>query len=128
MHPAENAGMRPHPDAIPNAEAAGVPAEKLVGYALNPEHPRGGDKARVFKAALGYTAENADELMRAIREALPMAPAQDAGATEYGHKYTVDLEITAPAGTAVVCTGWPGHHGESAPRLTSLCVAKPRKP
>lgn len=45
---------------LPNAEFAQVPMEKLVGYALNPEHPVGKHKALIFKAILGITLEDAD--------------------------------------------------------------------
>ncbi|WP_200235400.1 DUF6883 domain-containing protein [Thiohalocapsa halophila] len=41
---------------LPNANQAVVDLEKLRGYCLNPAHPRGRHKARVFAAALGITA------------------------------------------------------------------------
>ena len=43
---------------------------KLTGYCLNPEHPRGKHKARVF-ATLGFTAENAEELAGRCCQQLP---------------------------------------------------------
>jgi hypothetical protein len=46
---------------MPGGDAATVDRRKLTAYCLNPEHPRGKHKARVF-ATLGFTAENADEL------------------------------------------------------------------
>ena len=36
---------------MPGSEAAIVDLAKLTGYCLNPEHPRGKHKARVFAAA-----------------------------------------------------------------------------
>ena len=44
---------------MPDGDVAIVDRQKLTGYCLNPEHPRGKHKARVF-ATLGFTAENAD--------------------------------------------------------------------
>ncbi len=38
---------------LPRAAGAVIPTHKLVEYALNPEHPRGQHKARVFQSALG---------------------------------------------------------------------------
>jgi hypothetical protein len=38
---------------LPGAERATIPTDKLVRYALDPEHPRGRHKARVFASALG---------------------------------------------------------------------------
>jgi len=40
---------------MPDGDAAIVDRQKLTGYCLNPEHPRGKHKARVF-AMLGFTA------------------------------------------------------------------------
>ncbi len=48
---------------LPNGERAAVDLEKLTDYCLNPDHPRGKHKARVFLGACGFAAENA-ELMR----------------------------------------------------------------
>jgi Domain of unknown function (DUF4926) len=53
---------------IPGGDAAIVDRQKLTGYCLNPEHPRGKHKSRVF-ATLGFTAENADELRTALLRA-----------------------------------------------------------
>lgn len=51
---------------MPGGDAAIVDRENLTGYCLNPEHPRGKHKARILAAALGFTAENADELRVAL--------------------------------------------------------------
>lgn len=56
---------------MPDGDAAIADRQRLTGYCLNPEHPRGKHKARVF-ATLGFTAENAD----ALRAALLMAARQ----------------------------------------------------
>jgi hypothetical protein len=40
---------------LPNAEGAEVPPAKLRDYVLNPRHPDGAHKARVFASALGIT-------------------------------------------------------------------------
>ena len=45
---------------LPHGEAAIVDPQKLTGYCLNLEHPRGKHKARVF-ATLGFTVESAGE-------------------------------------------------------------------
>jgi filamentous hemagglutinin len=39
---------------LKNAHRAVVGARKIVDYALNPNHPVGRHKARVFAAALGF--------------------------------------------------------------------------
>lgn len=47
---------------LPNGDRAEIPMQKLIGYCLNPEHPSGKHKARVFESALGITAEDVDVL------------------------------------------------------------------
>ncbi len=47
---------------LPNCEKAFVDIAKLRDYSLNPEHESGGHKARVFQAALGLTADDAEWL------------------------------------------------------------------
>ena len=56
---------------LPNAARAAIDIEKLRDYALNPEHPRGRHKARVFAAALGLTAVDSEELRDALFVAGP---------------------------------------------------------
>lgn len=47
---------------MPSASDATVEATKLAGYALNPEHPKGQHKARLFRDVLAITAEDAEYL------------------------------------------------------------------
>ena len=51
---------------IPNAERALVDIRKLRDYCLNPMHPEGKHKARLFAAALGMTAYDAEQLRREL--------------------------------------------------------------
>src|SRR5687768_17523237 len=46
---------------IPNVSRAVVAAEKLTGYLLNPDHKRGGPKARLL-LSLGYRTESPEML------------------------------------------------------------------
>jgi len=58
---------------LPGGEHAIVDIVKLRDYCLNPLHPRGRHKARVFVSALGLIRADAqflrEELLRAAREA-----------------------------------------------------------
>ena len=47
---------------MPGGDAAIVDRRKLTGYCLNPEHPRGKHKARVFAATLGLPTTDAHVL------------------------------------------------------------------
>lgn len=80
---------------------------KLTGYALNPNHPLGKEKARVFKSALGYTVDNWKDLEENIRGHLDQSNMKLVSSDKYGKRLQCDTEITGPNGnTAVVRTGW----------------------
>lgn len=95
----------------------------LTEYALNPNHPVGGNKAKVFESALGYNQSNADDLMRQIYEKLPSSEAVVGKLDQYGQRYTVDIPITGPNGNTVnVRTGWITKTGLDIPELTTIYV------
>jgi hypothetical protein len=52
---------------LPNGDRAIIPIAKLLGYCLNPNHSKGKHKARVFKSALGITADNVETLVQLIQ-------------------------------------------------------------
>ena len=110
---------------LPGGDAAIVDPEKLRGYCLNPEHPRGKHKARFFATALGFTAENADQLRAALLTAAATVDAQLAASDRSGDRYVLEFEIKSPRG-ARICANtqktWIVRHGESTPRLTSCFV------
>ena len=91
---------------IPNAERAIVEVDKLTEYCLNPVHPRGRHKARVFESALGITASDADTLRDALRDAVLSDDALMGEGDEYGQRYVVEFELTGPAGDATVRSAW----------------------
>ena len=62
---------------LPNPERAVVDIAKLRDYCLNPRHPRGRHKARVFAAVLGIARDEVDILRQAL-----LAAAFTADATE----------------------------------------------
>ena len=98
-------------------------AGKLRGYALNPEHPTGKHKARVFKAMLGLTQKDAGNLERQIREQVKVCEWKEASESDFGKKYTVDIKVLGNNGKmATVRTGWIIGINESDPRLTSAYV------
>jgi Domain of unknown function (DUF6883) len=106
---------------MPGGDAAIVDTRKLTGYCLNPEHPRGKHKARVF-ATLGFTAENADDLRAALLKAAASNDAQVAAADQFGDRYVLEFELEGPQGKGIVRSTWIVRRGERAPRLTSCFV------
>ena len=109
--------------AVPNAENAFIDPTKIAGYALNPSHPVGSNKAVVFDSALGFNQSNADQLMAKIQQGIRTTPAVLGESTKYGQLFIVDIPITGPNGnTAVVRTGWILEIGSTVPRLTTAHV------
>ena len=98
---AENAKMLPHPQAIPLAEIAVIPKEKLTAYVLDPSHQSGGgNKAQVFESVLGITQENWQVLSDQLLGGLPAVAAVRKLADQYGERFQADIEVTGPNGRA----------------------------
>lgn len=110
------------PARLPNAERAVVDIEKLRDYCLSLEHPRGRHKARVFQAALGLTADHAEELRQALLAAVRTAEAAPTEKDGFGRRFVVDFVMEGPAGQASVRSAWIVRRGEDFPRLTSCHV------
>jgi hypothetical protein len=107
---------------LPNGNNAVVSIEKFTEYLLNPEHPTGRHKARVFKAALGLTLENAEFLRDIVQQIAMTGEADHQEPTSYGERYVIDFELATERGTARVRTAWIVHHGEDFPHLTTCYV------
>jgi len=108
---------------LPNADRAVAELAKLRDYCLNPEHPRGQYKARVFASALGLTADDAEELRAALLEAAAQHEAQPGEADQYGQRYVLDFGMESAAGHATVRSIWIVRTGEDFPRLVSCNVS-----
>src|SRR5258708_768603 len=101
---------------LPHGERAILEEVKLTGYCLNPVHPRGRHKARVFASALGIHLVDAGILRTFLLKAAREAPAVQAEKDEYGQRYVIDFEMAGPKGEAVVRSSWIILDGETAPR------------
>ncbi len=107
---------------IPHADRAIVDVVKLREYCLSRHHPRGRHKARVFAAALGFTADDAETLRREFLEAVRREHARFGEKDAYGQRYVLDFVIRGPKGEAAVRTTWIILPHEKVPRLTSCDV------
>ena len=108
---------------LPNADQAIVDIAKLRAYVLNPAHPRGRHKARVFASTLGVGADDAVWLQARIREAVVAFDAVVGLRDEYGQRYMLEFPLQTELGWAQVRTLWIVRSGEDFPRLTSCYVA-----
>ncbi len=107
---------------LPNADRAVVEIEKLRDYCLNPVHPRGRHKARVFLSSCGMTDEHVEDLQDALLNATRNLETELGEEDDYGQRYVIDLEVTGPTGTAPVRSAWIVRHEEDFPRFVSCYV------
>ena len=108
---------------VPLADEAIIPREKLTGYALNPNHPIGGNKARVFQSALGYNVGNYKGLMDQVYKNLGTQQAVYRGTSQYGYNFEVKMNIKGPNGaTKNVVTGWMISKTTGKLQLTTIYV------
>ena len=108
---------------LANAERAIVDIAKLREYCLSMAHEEGKHKARVFAAALGLHASDAEELRLAL---LRVVAASDAAVRAkldaYGQRYTLDFDFSFCNRIARLRSCWIVHPDEDFPRLTSCYV------
>jgi len=107
---------------LPSADQAIVDITKLRDYSLNPHHPRGKHKARVFAATLGFTAEDAETLRRVVLEAAHVNEATQGVKDEHGERFILDVETQGLFAKVTIRTAWIVDTGESAPRMVSCYV------
>ena len=100
-----------------------IDERKFVAYALDPEHPKGKDKAEVFRTVLGYHQGNYELLLEKIKESLADYPVVPGIEDKYGKRFSVTLRIMGELGReAPVRTAWILGPSEAKPRLTTLWI------
>jgi hypothetical protein len=107
---------------LPNAERAVADVSKLRDYSLNAEHPKGKHKARVFRAALGLAASDAEALRRMIIEAVLVNEATEQAPNSYGRRFVVDFRAPSTRGPVIVRSTWLIRNDEEFPRLTNCFI------
>ena len=107
---------------LPNGGRAIVDLRKLTDYCLNPGHLRGRHKARVFAAALGLSAVDAEGLRQVLLASAAAVDAELASSDEWGDRYVLDFHIARGGWDARVRSSWIVRRGEKIPRLTTCFV------
>lgn len=103
---------------LPNGDQAQL-GDKLERYVLNPQHPKGKDKAPLFKNRLGITLENKEVLEKAL---LDVAISQEAiiyKQDHYGTQYDIKFLMSTEVSTSLVISCWIIRTDEDFPRLTN---------
>src|SRR5437016_14171672 len=91
---------------LPDSHKAVVEIEKLRDYSLNPNHPVGKHKARVFRAALGITLTEAEWLRGRAFEAAINGDAGVQSPSVFGDKYVIDSVLEYEGKSATVRFTW----------------------
>ena len=111
---------------LPNGDRAIVDIKKIRDYCLNPMHPRGKHKARLFKARLGLTQDHADELRKGLLEAALNHDAVEGIHDRYGKRYIIDFIMTLADRKAAIRSYWIIRKRDTFPRLSTCFILKQR--
>ncbi|MBE9044593.1 hypothetical protein IQ255_09275 [Pleurocapsales cyanobacterium LEGE 10410] len=103
-----------------------IDPRKLTEYALNPDNPRGANKAVMFERHLGFTKDNYQLLLQQIESKALLSEATLQSTDIHGQRYQVDLEIEGVRSKQVeiVRTGWIVEPKSDVARLVTLYVRK----
>ncbi len=107
---------------LPHGDEAILDIRKIEDYCLNPSHPRGRHKARVFREALGLRRSDASWLRDVLLEAARSGVAAQVSADAWGAHWHLDAAIRRHGKSAVVRTIWIVRTGESVPRFVTCWV------
>jgi hypothetical protein len=107
---------------LPYSDEAILDVRKLEDYCLNPSHPRGRHKARVFRDALGIHRDDAVWLREALLEAARSTETSQVATDAWGTHWQLDATIRRQGKSAVIRTIWIVRTGESVPRFVTCWV------
>jgi hypothetical protein len=107
---------------LPHVERAILDIRKIEDYCLNPAHPRGRHKARVFRDGLGLFRRDVAWLREALLEAVRDGDAVALAADRLGRRWRVDVSLARQGRQVVVRTVWIVRSGEDAPRFVACWV------
>ena len=107
---------------LPHGDEAILDIRKIEDYCLNPSHPRGRHKARVFREALDLERSDAEWLRGFLLEAARASEASRIGMTPWGTHWRLDATIRRHEKSIVVRSIWIVRAGENAPRFVTCWV------
>jgi hypothetical protein len=105
---------------IPNAENAEIAPAKLKDYILNPDHKRGGSKARLL-LSFGYRADDCPRLADDLRRFHLSVAVNSERDTDYGRRYEIIAPLATPDGRSLMIHSvWQIDTGTDRPRLITI--------
>lgn len=111
---------------MPGADDVVVPEAKLRGYVLNPNHPDGRHKARLFQELLCIEADDWQFLAEQLRRGVRRAPAlREVRGDDFGVRFSVISAVKGRNGSVKpVLSGWIVRPGEVATLVTALVARR----
>jgi hypothetical protein len=108
-----------NPEWLSNPQSLHVETAKVTDYLLNSDHPIGGSKAEFFKA-VGFSRENVDQFIAALRTHAAQNKIANVILHRYGVKTVVDCFMPTPSGNAycIRCV-WNDHQDGAPPKLVT---------
>jgi len=107
---------------LPHGDEAIVDIRKIGDYCLNPAHPRGRHKARIFRETLGLHRSDAEWLRRVLLDAARTAEALVTGEDAWGTHWRLDATVRRQDKAVMVRTIWIVRTGERVPRFVTCWV------
>jgi hypothetical protein len=78
---------------LPGADTATIDSRKLTHYCLDPTHPRGRHKARVFRETLGITGADAAWFRQQLLDAVAALDATRIVSDAHGDRWRIDVPL-----------------------------------
>ncbi|HWF43100.1 MAG TPA: hypothetical protein VG537_00510 [Candidatus Kapabacteria bacterium] len=107
---------------LPNADRAFVDIRKLTDYLLDPTHPRGRHKARMFRAALGIGRDEAEWLHERLLVAARSEEAQLVDSDEFGDRYILNFMLVGLDRNVTIRSSWIILYEETFPRFVGCYI------
>jgi hypothetical protein len=103
-----------------------IDPRKLTDYALDPDNPKGKDKAVMFQRHLGFEKDNYQILLDQIYHLVLDADAIPQNEDQFGMRYRIDLQIQGIEAEQIeiVRTGWLVPPNSKQARLTTLYITR----
>ena len=115
-------------EKIPHSDRAAIPQEKVQGYLLNSNHPKGKHKEKVIRSVLGYNYETWKEFADKLYEEVQNSPVVDIKRNKYGTKYETHIKLEGVKGKSLILkTVWQIDDKSDIPRLITITFNKRRK-
>lgn len=108
--------------SLPNGHQAILDLRKIEDYCLNPTHPRGKHKARVFRDSLDIDRNDAGWLREVLLAAAGEREATELASDPLGRRWRIDVPVARHSREIVVRTIWIVRTGEETPRFVTCWV------